>query len=79
MRSPSKELTGGFARITRKLLKTDPNHKISISIVNPSVPVWKLTIEHHYKKKKGRTSRTEEIPFPPPPEKKIIKMNNQKF
>ena len=30
-------------------------------------------------KKKGRTSRTEEIPFPPPPEKKIIKMNNQKF
>ena len=25
--------------------------KISISIVNPSVPVWKLTIEHHYEKK----------------------------
>ena len=27
MRSPFKELTGGFARTPRKLLKSDPNHK----------------------------------------------------
>ena len=45
--------------------------KISISIVNPSVPVWKLTIEHHYEKK-GRTSRTEEIPSTVPLTQKRI-------
>ena len=51
--------------------------KISISIVNPSVPVWKLTIEHHYEKK-GRTLRTEEIPSPAPPPATPLKKNHKK-
>ena len=80
MRSPFKELTGGFARTPRKLLKSDPNHKckLSISIVNPSVPVWKLTIEHHYEPKgQNFANRGDTIPRPSPPlQKEIIKKNN---